>query len=90
MLRNDLGFDGIVITDAMNMGAITNNYTSAEAAVQAVQAGVDMILMPQDFEDAYQGILSAVNSGTISEDRIDESVRRILEVKMGESGESAS
>lgn len=90
MLRNDLGFDGIVITDAMNMGAITNNYTSAEAAVQAVQAGVDMILMPQDFEDAYQGILSAVNSGTISEDRIDESVRRILEVKMGESGESSS
>ena len=90
MLRNDLGFDGIVITDAMNMGAITNNYTSAEAAVQAVQAGVDMILMPQDFEDAYQGILSAVNSGTISEDRIDESVRRILEVKMGESGENAS
>ena len=90
MLRNDLGFDGIVITDAMNMGAITNGYTSAEAAVQAVQAGVDMILMPQNFEDAYQGILSAVNSGTISEDRIDESVRRILEVKMGESGESAS
>lgn len=90
MLRNDLGFDGIVITDAMNMGAITDNYTSAEAAVQAVQAGVDMILMPQDFEDAYQGILSAVNSGTISEDRIDESVRRILEVKMDESGESAS
>lgn len=90
MLRNDLGFDGIVITDAMNMGAITNDYTSAEAAVQAVQAGVDMILMPQNFEDAYQGILSAVNSGTISEDRIDESVRRILEVKMGESGENAS
>lgn len=90
MLRNDLGFDGIVITDAMNMGAITNDYTSAEAAVQAVQAGVDMILMPQNFENAYQGILSAVNSGTISEDRIDESVRRILEVKMGESGENAS
>ena len=90
MLREDLGFDGIVITDAMNMGAIADNYTSAEAAVQAVQAGVDMILMPQDFEDAYQGILSAVNSGTISEDRIDESVRRILEVKMDESGESAS
>ena len=49
-----------------------------------------MILMTQDFEDAYQGIVSAVNSVTISEDRIDESVRRILEVKMEEAGESAS
>ena len=82
MLREKLGYDGIVITDAMDMGAITRSYTSAEAAVKAVQAGADVILMPEDFEEAYQGILSAVSNGTLPEDRIDESVERILEVKM--------
>jgi beta-N-acetylhexosaminidase len=81
VLRGQMGYEGIVITDAMNMGAISDNYSSADMAVQAVNAGVDIILMPVDFEEAYQAILDAVASGTISEERIDESVRRILRVK---------
>ena len=55
VLRNQLGFHGVVITDAMNMGAVTGTYSSADAAVTAIQAGVDMILMPEDFQSAYQG-----------------------------------
>ena len=81
MLREELGFSGIVITDAMNMGAISANYTSGQAAVMAIQAGVDMILMPYDFQSAYQGVVNAVYAGEITEERIDESVRRIIEVK---------
>lgn len=81
VLRGELGFDGIVITDALDMGAITENYTSEEAAVKAVQAGVDMLLMPEDFKAAYTGLLTAVQDGTISEERIDESLRRIYRVK---------
>lgn len=90
MLRSELGFGGIVITDALDQEIITDKYSSSEAAVQAIQAGADILLMPEDFEDAYQGILSAVKSGTITEERIDESVKRILEVKIEESGEKAS
>lgn len=82
ILRNDMGFDGMVITDAMNMGAITAQYSSSEAAVAALNAGVDMLLMPEDFQSAYQGVLDAVKDGTVSEERIDESVRRILELKL--------
>lgn len=82
ILRNDMGFDGMVITDAMNMGAITARYSSSEAAVAALNAGVDMLLMPEDFQSAYQGVLGAVKDGTVSEERIDESVRRILELKL--------
>lgn len=80
-LRLDLGYRGIVITDAMNMGAITQEYDSAEAAVRAIQAGVDMILMPEHFQQAYHGVLAAVEDGIISEDRINQSVVRILEKK---------
>lgn len=82
VLREQMGYDGIVITDAMNMGAISDNYGSADAAVRAVNAGADIVLMPKDFASAYQGVLNAVENGTISTDRIDESVRRILRVKM--------
>lgn len=81
ILRGELGYQGIVITDAMNMKAITDRYTADEAAVLALQAGVDMILMPDDFALAYQGVLDAVNSGVISEDRINESLARICRVK---------
>ncbi len=83
VLRNDMGFDGMVITDALNMGAVTQQYSSAQAAVAALDAGADMLLMPEDFKAAYQGVLDAVNNGTISEERINESVRRILEIKVG-------
>lgn len=82
VLREQMGYDGIVITDAMNMGAISDNYGSADAAVRAVNAGADIVLMPKDFVSAYQGVLNAVENGTISTDRIDEAVRRILRVKM--------
>lgn len=82
LLRGKMGYDGIIITDAMNMGAITDRYDSAQAAVMAFQAGADMILMPEDFQSAYEGILQAVNSGTISEERLDQSVMRILETKL--------
>lgn len=83
LLRDDMGYDGIVITDAMNMGAIKENYDSDEAALLAITAGVDIVLMPKDFRKAYNGILTAVKNGEVTEDRIDESVRRILRVKMG-------
>lgn len=81
-LRKDIGYQGLIITDSMSMGAITNNYSNKEAAVMAVLAGNDLILKPADFYEAYEGILEAVSNGTISETRIDESVRRIIKVKL--------
>ena len=80
-LRNEMGFDGVVITDSMEMGAIADYYTPAEAAILAVTAGNDIVLMPDDFEEAYTGLLEAVRTGKISETRINESVLRILELK---------
>jgi len=80
-LRNELGYNGVVITDAMEMGAIADNYTSATGAVCAMKAGVDIILMPEDFTEAYYGIYEAVMNGELSEERIDESVLRILTLK---------
>lgn len=82
VLRGKLEFDGVVITDALNMGAITQQYTSSEAAVKAFQAGADMLLMPDNFEEAYGGMLEAVKSGAISEERLEQSLRRILNVKL--------
>lgn len=81
ILRGQLGYQGIVITDAMDMAAITDYYTADQAAVMAIQAGADMILMPEDFEAAYNGVLDAINNGTITEERINESLRRIYRVK---------
>lgn len=82
LLREELGYDGVVLTDALNMKAVTDQYTSSQAAVEAVLAGNDMILMPEDFHSAYQGIIDAVKNGVISKERLDESLRRILELKM--------
>ncbi|MCI8638896.1 MAG: hypothetical protein HFG41_07070 [Coprococcus sp.] len=82
LLRERLGFDGVVITDSMSMGAITNYYTPAEAAVKVIQAGGDMVLMPANFEQAYEGVLEALRNGTLKEERIDESVYRILDCKI--------
>lgn len=78
ILRNDIGYDCLVITDALNMGAISQNYSPDEAAIMAVNAGVDLLLMPNDFKQAADGILKAVVNGRISEERIDESVKRII------------
>lgn len=80
-LREKLGFEGIVITDSQAMGAITNNYTSGEAAIKSIEAGVDIILMPNDLRAAVDDVEAAVKSGKLSEERIDESVIRILEKK---------
>ncbi|QAT41975.1 glycoside hydrolase family 3 protein [Aminipila luticellarii] len=80
-LRNELDYNGVVITDSMAMGAITQEYTSDTAAVKAIAGGADMILMPEQFEEAYNGIYDAVKNGTISEKRMDESVLRILSLK---------
>ncbi len=82
ILRGDLQFDGLVITDALNMQAICNNYSSAEAAIMAVDAGADILLSPKDFREASAAIIEAVKSGRISEQRIDESVRRIIKAKL--------
>lgn len=81
ILRGELGFEGVIITDALNMTAITDYYTSEEAAVKAIEAGADMLLMPEDFTAAYDALLAAVQDGTISEERIDESLRRIYRIK---------
>lgn len=81
ILRQQLGFNGLVMTDAMEMGAIVDSYSSGEAAVNAISAGCDMILGPADFEEAYNAVLEAVQNGTLTEERIDESVYRILWLK---------
>lgn len=81
ILRNEMGFRGVIISDALNMSAITEYYGSDEAAIMALRAGCDMILMPEDFEKAYNGVLQAVEDGTISEERINDSLRRIYRIK---------
>ena len=80
-LREELGYTGIVIADAMMMGAIKEHYTSAEAAVLALEAGCDVLLMPYDYREAFDGVIAAVESGRLSEARIDESVKRIMNLK---------
>lgn len=80
-LRGELEFQGIVVTDAQNMNTITQNYSAGEAAKRSLQAGVDMVLMPTDLNDAYNTVYNAVQNQEITESRIDESVRRILIIK---------
>ena len=82
ILRKELGYEGIVTTDSLSMGAITERYSSGETAVMAVLAGVDVLLIPADLAGAYNGISAAVSSGRISEERIDESVFRIISLKI--------
>ena len=82
LLRDELGFEGIVITDAMGMKAISDRFSSGEAAVMAIKAGCDMILSPEDLTDAVSGLSDALSSGGISQSRIDESVLRILKLKL--------
>lgn len=80
-LRDELHFNGLIITDALGMGAVSSQYDSAEAAVKAVEAGVDVLLLPKDLESAYNALLDAVRSGHIPESRIDRSVGKILNLK---------
>lgn len=82
ILREKLGFDGIVITDAMNMGAITARFAPGEAAVMAILAGVDVILMSENFDEAAAAVLTALEDGTIAPERIHGALRRILRTKI--------
>ncbi len=82
ILRNTMGFPNIIITDSLSMGAITGYYSAGAAALTAFEAGADMLLMPADVEEAYAAIKGAVQSGRVSEMRINESVSRILKVKL--------
>lgn len=82
ILRDELKFDGIIITDAMNMAAITDYYSSSEAAVTAVKAGIDMILVPEDFHAAVSGVMHALETGDITEEEINDSVIRIIQTKI--------
>ncbi|UCC25276.1 MAG: glycoside hydrolase family 3 C-terminal domain-containing protein [Gemmatimonadales bacterium] len=81
LLRGQMGFDGILVTDAMDMGAIERGWGREEAAVRAVEAGADILLMPPSPQAAIEGILGAVADGRITEERIDRSVLRLLEAK---------
>jgi beta-N-acetylhexosaminidase len=81
VLRNELGFHGLVVTDAMDMGGITVRYAPGDAAVRAFLAGADALLMPPVPDAAYEALLAAATSGTITTERLNASVRRILEAK---------
>ena len=81
LLREELGFEGLIISDSHEMAAITGYYSCGEAAVLAIQAGCDVVLMPTDKQEAFDGLLKAVASGTLTEERINESVLRILTLK---------
>ena len=81
LLRNQLGYQGLIVTDAMDMGGITVRYAPGEAAVRAVAAGVDALLMTPVPDAAFEALQEAVKSGRISKERLDASVRRILQVK---------
>ena len=84
LLREELGFDGVVVTDDLTMGAITQQYGVGVAAVLAVEAGCDVLLVCHEagtVEEVYAALLDAVDTGRITEDRLDQSVRRILSLK---------
>lgn len=81
-LRGELGYRNIIVTDAISMGAITNQYTTAQAAVGSILAGSDIVLDPRNYVEAFDAVMAAVADGTISEERINQSVRRILTLKM--------
>lgn len=88
LLRGELlqGEDVLVVTDSLAMGAITEQYTPAEAAIRALNAGCDILLMPDGLTEAFDGVVTAVENGTISEERLNESVARILRVKQQYAG----
>ncbi len=81
-LRGELGFKGVIITDAMGMKAVSDRYASGKSAVMTLQAGADIVLMPENLPEAFEAVLSAVEDGKLPESRIDESVRRILALKL--------
>jgi len=81
LLKEQLGFKGLIITDALDMKAVTNYYSNSEACVMAFKAGNDILLMPPSIRDGITSIYDAVKSGKISEERLNESVKKILTLK---------
>ncbi|HRE42099.1 MAG TPA: glycoside hydrolase family 3 N-terminal domain-containing protein [Ignavibacteria bacterium] len=81
ILINDLNFNGLIVTDALNMKGITKHFTTKEVALSCVDAGIDIILMPQGEKESIDAIVEAVGQGVFSEERINKSVRKILEAK---------
>ncbi|MFQ6616538.1 MAG: glycoside hydrolase family 3 N-terminal domain-containing protein [Fidelibacterota bacterium] len=81
LLRDELGFDGLIVTDAMEMGGITESFWAGEAAIRTLESGTDMVLLPMDIDRAIEAVVEAVRTGRISEERINQSVRRVLTVK---------
>ena len=81
ILRKDLGFDGLIVTDAMSMSGLTLYFTQEEASVRALEAGADQLLKPADPDTAFRGVIAAVKSGRLSEERIEQSARKILAAK---------
>ena len=82
LLREEMGYDGVVITDALRMKAVSTDYDAGDAAVAAVRAGVDMLLLPGSLSEAVDALESAVRTGALSQERIDQSVERILALKI--------
>jgi len=82
ILRDELEYDGLILTDAMNMNSITDSYTSGEAAVKAIKAGVNIVVMPEDLGQAFKAVKRAVKDGKIEESVIDKAVRRIFYTKL--------
>jgi beta-N-acetylhexosaminidase len=82
MLREELNFKGLIVTDAMDMRGLTKQFNHGEAAVRAIAAGADVLLMPPDPDAAIRALLSAVATGRLTRKRIDQSVQRILEAKV--------
>ena len=80
-LLGELGFEGLVVTDSLAMGAVTRRYSPGEAALAALQAGADLLLMPADLEEAYTAVVQAVESGRWAESELDARVERILAAK---------
>jgi len=81
ILRNDLKFQGMIVTDALSMSGLTIYFTQDEAAVRALEAGADMLLKPADVDAAFRGVREAVKSGRLTEKRIEDSTRKILAAK---------
>jgi beta-N-acetylhexosaminidase len=81
ILRNDLHFDGLIVTDAMSMSGLTIYFTQEEASVRAIEAGADQLLKPADPDAAFRGVVAAIKSGRLTQQRIDQSARKILAAK---------
>ena len=81
-LRKELNYRGVVITDSLRMGAITSRFKSGQAAVQALKAGADLLLLPSDADAAVKAVLKAIDNGELTVERIDESVKRVLALKI--------